>query len=133
MVKNDTFCYFRTYITSSRMGWQSAMSYCTSQHTAGLVIWDTAEKYLDVKYIVGKLGIDAYTALYNPSKYNCASASQCSGQVVRLKFDFGGARTLHRAQQERFRPKKAHKDLTCVTGVEPKRKFQFNFHRWRFQ
>ena len=82
---HDTFCNSRTYITSHKRHWQHAMSYCASQHSTGLVIWDTEDKYLDVKYIVGKLGHDGYTALYNPSNYICASASKCSGQLVRLR------------------------------------------------
>ena len=68
-----------------------AMSFCHSQHSAGRVIWDTQEKYLDLKFIVGRQGRDrsAFTALHNDKNGGsavCNSASDCDGKLVTYIF-----------------------------------------------
>ena len=79
---------FRTYITSpGKLSHGEAIDYCLGQHSAGLVIWDSDDKYQDVKYIVGRNGKDkkALTALYNPNKDECTPAAPCgaNGKLVR--------------------------------------------------
>ena len=74
--------------------WLEANDFCHSQHTAGLVTWDTEEKYKDIKFIVNPEGEDvsssSYTALYNENKVDCDYATGCDGQLVSiiLSFDF---------------------------------------------
>ena len=65
------------------MLWDDASQYCQDQHSSGLVTWDSDEKYLDVKFIVGIGGEhrQGYTALYNPNQIACNQAT-CSGQLV---------------------------------------------------
>ena len=81
------------------------MDFCQSQHSKGLVTYDTEEKYLDVKRIVGPDGENswAFTALYNPTGTRCTPQSNdghptCSSLLVRsvaigwflcLLWDFG--------------------------------------------
>ena len=67
------------------------MDFCQSQHSKGLVIFDTEEKYLDVKRIVGPEGENswAFTALYNPTGTRCSLESHdslptCSSLLVRI-------------------------------------------------
>ena len=53
----------------------------------GLVIWDSEEKWLDVKSVVGKEGKDgrrAHTALYNKDRITCTSTAACSYALVRI-------------------------------------------------
>ena len=53
----------------------------------GLVIWDSEEKWLDVKFIIGKEGKDerrAHTALYNKDGTACTSTAACSYALVRI-------------------------------------------------
>ena len=67
------------------------MDFCQSQHSKGLVTFDTEEKYLDVKRIVGPDGENnaAFTALYNPTGTRCSLESHdslptCSSLLVRI-------------------------------------------------
>ena len=84
---------FRTYITSgsTSFNWSDAMDFCQSQHSKGLVTFDTEEKYLDIKRIVGPEGENswAFTALYNPTGTRCSLESHdslptCSSLLVRF-------------------------------------------------
>ena len=78
--------YCRTYTTSGsdRYNWDDAIDFCQSQHTSGLVTWDSEEKYKDVKFIVNRDGENkhAYTALYNKDEVQCYWADGCDGQLV---------------------------------------------------
>ena len=74
------FQNFSTYITSpGKLSHDEAIDYCLSQHSAGLVTWDSDDKYQDVKYIVGRNGKDeeALTALHNPNKEECTPSAPC--------------------------------------------------------
>ena len=80
---------FRTYITSGVVDytWSEANDFCHSQHTAGLVTWDTEEKYRDIKFIVnpdGEGSPSSFTALYNENKIDCDYATGCDGQLVSI-------------------------------------------------
>ena len=68
--------------------YSDAKRFCESQHSAGRVIWETQEKYLDLKYIVGREGKDksAFTGLHNQMASVCNSASECDGKLVNLNF-----------------------------------------------
>ena len=74
-----------------------AIDYCLKQHSTGLAIWDSQEKYLDVKYIVGRNGKDlpAHTALHNPDREECMPSAPCgaNGKLVR-SLDFYQLLTL---------------------------------------
>ena len=83
------FIHFRTYMTAYEKIYGEASTFCQSQHSAGRVIWDTQEKYLDLKYIVGREGRDrsAFTALYNDgASAVCNSALSCDGRLVKLNY-----------------------------------------------
>ena len=71
--------------TQSEKKWDGAKNYCQSQHSSGLVTWDTEEKWLDVKSILGKDGKDkwGYTALYNKDGVVCHSQADCSYKLVK--------------------------------------------------
>ena len=71
-------------MTAERKEYSKHKMFCQRQHSAGRVIWDTQEKYLDLKYIVGREGKDmeAYTGLYNQGRKVCSSASACDGRLV---------------------------------------------------
>ena len=74
------FQNFSTYITSpGKLSHDEAIDYCLSQHSAGLVTWDSDDKYQEVKYIVGRNGKDeeALTALHNPNKEECSPSAPC--------------------------------------------------------
>ena len=79
---------FRTYITSgsNAFNWNGSMSFCQSQHSKGLVTFDTEEKFLDVKYIVGPNGENSqsHTALYNPTGFRCTTSATCDSMLVRF-------------------------------------------------
>ena len=63
------------------------MTFCQSQHTTGLVTFDTEEKFLDLVFIVGPDGENAYkshTALYNPNRSGCQTPAECDYILVRL-------------------------------------------------
>ena len=71
--------------------WVGANAFCHSQHTSGLVTWDTEEKYKDVKFIVnpeGENSPDSFTALYNGNAVDCDYAAGCDGQLVRMNVIF---------------------------------------------
>ena len=58
------------------------MSFCQDQ---GLVTFETEEKFLDLKYIVGpdeENSNKSHTALYNPTGFRCKSASTCDSVLV---------------------------------------------------
>ena len=57
------------------------MDFCQSQHSKGLVTFDTEDKYLDVKRIVGPDGENnpAFTALYNPTATRCTPPQSNDG------------------------------------------------------
>ena len=71
--------------TKSEKKWDGAKNFCQSQHSSGLVKWDTEEKWLDVKSILGKDGKDkwGYTALYNKDGVVCHSQADCSYKLVK--------------------------------------------------
>ena len=73
----------------SRKAWDNAKSFCKSQHSSGLVTWDTEEKWLDVRSILGKDGKDqwGYTALYNKDRNVCTSTADCSYKLVRKEHE----------------------------------------------
>ena len=84
---------FRTYITSGVVDytWLEASDFCQSQHTAGLVTWDTVEKYKDVKFIVnpdGEGSPETFTALFNENKIDCDYAAGCDGQLVSIMLSY---------------------------------------------
>ena len=66
--------------------YSGANRFCASQHSAGRVIWDTQEDYLDLKFIVGREGKSrsAFTGLHNPNSAVCNSAPECDGKLVSL-------------------------------------------------
>ena len=72
-------------MTAYQQRYSGAREFCESQHSQGLAVWDTQEKYLDLKYIVGREGRDksAFTALYNDGgSAVCNSALECDGRLV---------------------------------------------------
>ena len=74
-------------MTGDANKYSDAKRFCESQHSAGRVIWETQEKYLDLKYIVGRWpGRDrpAFTGLHNQMASVCNSASECDGKLVNL-------------------------------------------------
>ena len=77
----------RTYITSGSDVYDRdrAWQFCESQHSTGLVTWDTEEKYRDIKYIVNKDGensMRSHTAIYNLDKNFCNTTITCDGKLV---------------------------------------------------
>lgn len=78
-------------MTANEKRYGATGSFCESQHSAGRVIWDTQEKYLDLKFIVGRQGRDrsAFTALHNDKNGGsavCNSALDCDGKLVTYIF-----------------------------------------------
>ena len=74
-------------MTGDANKYSDAKRFCESQHSAGRVIWETQEEYLDLKYIVGIWpGKDksAFTGLHNQMASVCNSASECDGKLVNL-------------------------------------------------
>ena len=71
--------------SKSEKKWEGAKNFCQGQHSSGLVTWDTEEKWLDVKSILGKDGKDekGFTALYNKDGIECRSHADCSYKLVR--------------------------------------------------
>ena len=75
-------------MTAYRQRYSGARDFCESQHSPGLAVWDTEEKYLDLKFIVGREGRDkeAFTALYNEGAIAvCNSSLECDGKLVNLR------------------------------------------------
>ena len=72
--------FFRSYWASgNNMEWADAMQLCENVGK-GLVKWDTADKYLDMKHLTGQ---GAYwTALANTNGNGCNSPSVCDGLLV---------------------------------------------------
>ena len=70
----------RSYWASgNNMDWAAAMQLCENMGK-GLVKWDTADKYLDMKFLAGQ---GAYwTALTNTNGNGCNSPSVCDGLLV---------------------------------------------------
>ena len=61
------------------MDWAAAMQLCENMGK-GLVKWDSADKYLDMKYLAGQ---GAYwTALTNTNGNGCNSPNVCDGLLV---------------------------------------------------
>ena len=72
-------------MTANTKRFIDAKTFCWSQHSTQ-VIWDTQEKYLDLKYIAGREGEDrsAYTGLHNPNSSVCNSTPECDGKLVTI-------------------------------------------------
>ena len=74
-------------MTAYQQRYSGAREFCESQHSQGLAVWDTQEKYFNLKFIVGREGKDreAFTALYNEGAITvCNSSSECDGKLVNL-------------------------------------------------
>ena len=72
------------WASSSNIGtWAEAMQLCENMGR-GLVKWDTADSYLDVKHLSNQ---GAYwTALTNTNGEDCDGASACNGLLVMAKW-----------------------------------------------
>ena len=76
-------------MTAYQQRYSGARDFCESQHSLGLAVWDTEEKYLDLKFIVGREGRDkeAFTALYNEgAPAVCNKALECDGNLVKKMY-----------------------------------------------
>ena len=61
------------------MDWAAAMQLCENMGK-GLVKWDTADKYLDMKHLTSQAGY--WTALTNINGNGCNSANVCDNLLV---------------------------------------------------
>ena len=66
---------------------ENAWKFCQSQHSTGLVTWDTEEIYRDIKFIVNKDGENSkktHTAIYNKDGIICDTSTNitCDGKLV---------------------------------------------------
>ena len=61
------------------MDWNAAMQLCENMRK-GLVKWDTADKFLDMKYLASQGGY--WTALTNTNGNGCNSANVCDNLLV---------------------------------------------------
>ena len=61
------------------MDWAAAMQLCENMGK-GLVKWDTADKYLDMKHLTSQAGY--WTALTNINGNGCNSAYVCDNLLV---------------------------------------------------
>ncbi len=66
---------------TTKMNWVDGRKFCSDQNK-GLVVWDTADIYEDVKFIAYHAGEDLYTALYNIDKKQCGDKNACSDKLV---------------------------------------------------
>ena len=65
---------------------ENAWKFCKSQHSTGLVTWDTEEIYRDIKFIVNKDGENSkhsHTAIVNKQGIFCDTTNvTCDGKLV---------------------------------------------------
>ena len=73
------------------MDWAAAMQLCENMGK-GLVKWDTADKYLDMKHLTSQAGY--WTALTNNNGNGCNSAYVCDNLLV-LVSQGGAKKSLH--------------------------------------
>ena len=83
-------------MTTFDKNYKNFKQFCQSQHSAGRVIWDTQDKYLDLKYIIGREGkYEAFTGLFNEQgRAVCSSASGCDGKLVNWIFSMQSERKI---------------------------------------
>ena len=87
-VKLKIFTSLRCYwTTNSLFTWGDAQNFCETLGL-GLVKWDTADIYLDLKYLSNQF--EFWTALTNTNEEECDTRSlgpsACNGLLVRAKY-----------------------------------------------
>ena len=72
---------FWPYLRITLNTWQQAMQFCENMGK-GLVKWDTADSYLDLKHLSDQGAF--WTALTNTNGEDCDGASACNGLLVKF-------------------------------------------------
>ena len=73
-------CY---WTTNSLFTYADAQNFCETLGL-GLVKWDTADIYIDMKHLSNQF--EFWTALTNRNEVNCDGASACDGLLVIAKY-----------------------------------------------
>lgn len=76
-----TRSYWASNSPNTHNTWQQAMQFCENMGK-GLVKWDTADSYLDLKHLSDQGAF--WTALTNTNGEDCDGANACNGLLVKI-------------------------------------------------